>query len=313
MKKLVAFVLILILSVGTAACDAERKSDLQEDTPNGAFGNLWSLLTAEEDRIAETEGIREYKTDYIEKYRATLNAMFENAWTLLYREDKYIEHVPICEHVDTRPQQYIEWAIEYHDGNGERRTFVFDNRSSLSIQIETYVTHYIADYYEKTFYAACTEGMPLAPSSYVFGFMAKASVDMNLPENKQWKTKTDTYKKLLETPEGAICLAKLTPTNIFEMCPLYLSIHISFTGHPDDKQRFEEDAMEKIEGMLADMNAFTDNRLNVSVSLGYHEIINLHIGTRQYRWYIIQGKQIYDIDPFYYEKPVLESYAGIFW
>lgn len=270
-----------------------------------------SILTGE--YIAPTKGIRAYKTDYIKKYGNTLNSMFDDEWTLKSAEEKYEECEPVCSHVDTRPQQYIEWSIEYRDGNGEQRLFVFDNRSSLSFQIEYYITNNIANYYKENFYDVYLTDVPFAPSSYVFGFFVRTSVDPDEAENREWRLKAEEYSRLLETPKGTICLSKLTPANVFEMCPIYLSINVSFSGHPDDKQAFEETVKKQIEAMTEAMNEFTNNRLTAKISMGYHEIINLEDGEWDYYWTFIRGEQVFDAAGEYFDRHAFYGYKGIFW
>lgn len=265
------------------------------------------------ENIAETKGVREYDEDYIKKYESTFNAMFENKWRVIATENKYEDPEEICIHVDTRPQQYVEWTIEYHDGNGNLCTFAFDNRLSLSGQIETYVTDYIADYYKENFYDVRIKDVPLASSSYVFGFLAKISVNRDDLENRERAKKSDEYLKKLDTPEGTICLSKLTPANVFEMCPIYLSINVSFSGHPDDKQSFEETVKRQIESMIVDMNKFTNNHLTANISMGYHEIINLQDGNRNFYWSYVQGKQIFNAEDLYFERHVFDGYKDKFW
>jgi len=263
--------------------------------------------------IAETRGIRVYKEDYIKKYGKTLDAMFENDWNVVAAEDKYMEHEEICDHVDTRPEQYIEWTVEYHDGNGDRRLFTFDNRSPLSGQIADYVKDYIADYYKKTFYDELVRDIPTAPSGYVFGFFAKMTVNRDDEDNRERTKKADEYLKNLDTPEGTICLSRLTPANVFEMCPFYLSINVSFGGHPEDKKGFEESVKKGIEDMIAKMNGFTASNLNASICMGYHDIIYLEDGKRDHYWHYIQGRQVFDIDVSFYERYVFDRYKGVFW
>lgn len=263
--------------------------------------------------IAPTKGTRVYNTDYIKKYETTLNAMFNSEWTVTATEKKYEEHEPVCEHVDTRPQQFIEWTVEYHDGNGELRTFVFDNRQSLSSQIESYVTHYIADYYKENFYDVYIKDVPLAASSDVFGFLAKISVDRDDKDNKKRAKRSDEYLKNLDTPEGTICLSKLTPANVFEMCPIYLSISVSFSEYSGDKDIFEKNVMSQVENMIEVMNLFTNNHLTASIKIGYQKVVNLHTGNRSYYWTYVQGNQIFNAAGLSFERDVFDGYKGKFW
>ena len=259
--------------------------------------------------IAPTKGIREYKVDYIKKYESTLNAMFDNAWTLISVEDKYEEHEPICCHVDTRPQQFTEWSIEYHDGNGEFRTFVFDNRSTLGSQIMNYIRDYISEYYKENFYDVYINDFPLAGSSYVFCFFVRMSSYTSYEAVKDIHETTKKYQSLLDAPEGTICLSKLTPANAFERAPIYLSVSVGLSGNSSYGQTFEENIIKQTEDMMEAMNEFANNRLNAHVSVGYHQIVNMHTGNRDRRWAFLQGKKTNGFG----DREIFESYKGIFW
>lgn len=275
---------------------------------------IFVINLIEGEHIAKMKGIRLYNADYIKKYGNTLNVMFDNQWTLKSVEKKYNDPDEICEHVDTRPQKYLEWTIEYHDGDGKLRTFVFDNRQSLSSQIEDYIEQYIAEYYQENFFDIYLKDVPLAPSSYVFGSIVRASVNPHLKENREWRRKTEEYRRLLETPRGTVCLSKLTPANVFEICPIYLSINVSLSEYSDDdKQSFEENIKKKVADLAEALNKFTKDHLNAEISLGYQDIIYLHDGERKWYFAFIQGKQASNKAGLYFERYVFDSYRGVFW
>jgi len=212
--------------------------------------------------------------------------------------DKYEEHEEVCAHVDTRPEQFIEWTIEYRDGNGDKRLFIFDNRDSLSRQIQRYVTKYIPAYYEENFLKPFMEDVPLAPSSYVFGFFAKISVNRFVDKDvEECAQKADAWLEGLNSPEGTICLSRLTPANVFELCPVYLAVNVS----PGDS--YSEDITDKIERMIDAMNQYANNYLTASI----------HNGSRW--WSYVQGKQIFDSDAagLYFERFAFDGYRGVFW
>jgi len=263
--------------------------------------------------LAETEGIRVYDTDYIKTYKKTLNVMFGKKWKVLSTEEKYRDNIPGCPHVDTRPQQFTEWKIEYHDGDGMPRIFVFDNRGSLSYQIKYYVTDYIVEYYKENFFDVYIKDLPLAPSSYVIGFLADISTNRGDADNRERTEAADNYLKQLDTPEGAICLAKLTPANVFEMCPLYLAINVSFSEYTGNKQTFEINIMKQIRNMIDDMNRFTNYHLTAELKMGYQKIIDLYTGERDCRWTYIQGEQVYGVAGPFFEWAAFDGYKGMFW
>lgn len=320
MKKISTVLLVLIAIFSFSSCNtqsieqsekADSISTLSEESV--AAESIKPSVTIRSNPIAETEGIREYKEDYISKYKSTFDAMFDKQWTVITTKNKYEDPKEICEHVDTRPQQFIQWTIEYHDGNDEIRTFIFDNRQSMSDQIADYIKYYIADYYEKNFFDVCVKNLPVETSGYVYVNLARISIDRNEEENLERATKSDEYLEKLDTPEGTICLSKLTPANVFEMCPIYLSINVSFRELPEGKKSFEENAEERVVKMIEDMNKFSKNHLTASISMGYHDIIFLENGDRECYWNYIQGKQVYNEACMFFERRVFDGYKGMFW
>ena len=263
----------------------------------------WSLRTGE--RIARIK----YKVDYIKKYESTLNAMFDNEWELISTENKFEEHEPLCSHDGTRPHldQFIEWTVEYHDGNGDLRTFIFNNRLTLGSQVQEYVTQYIATYYKEKFYDIYMSDTPLARSSYVFCFFVRMTIAYD--EAKDIDKTTRKYQSLLDTPEGTINLSKLTPANAFEMAPIYLSVSVRLSGDSSYGQIFEENIIKQTEDMMDAMNEFANNRLNADVSVGYRQGFNMYTGNRDCKWAFLQGEQV----DYFGDRDIFESYKGIFW
>ena len=272
--------------------------------------------------ISPRDSIRVFNTDYIEIYERTLNAMFDYEWTLISVEEIFVEALSeeyICclkcyNRGHGRAQQFIRWVIEYQDGNGDTRHFEFDNRSPLALRIASYVEQYIAEYYIEHFFDVYMNDVPLAPSTRVSAWIVRAGVNRHLRENREWVRAADEYRSLLGTPEGTIRLSQLTPANAFEMIPIRLSVHVSFSGDYSLGQPFEEEVMRRIENMIEDMNRFTNNQLTASVRMGYHQIIDLHTGNRSYRWYYIQGERVYNMrNPIYFDRYIFESFRGVFW
>jgi len=241
--------------------------------------------------------------------------MFDNEWELIAVEERFESNEEFwCScGKGAWPQEFIEWTIEYRDGNGDIRHFVFNNRSGLSRQIERYVAQYITEYFKENFFYVHLKDLPLAPSANLFGSIVSANTNRHLEENQEWVRATDEYRNRLGTPDGAIRLSQLTPDNAFEMMPIRLSIHVSFSGNDSLGQSFEENVMDKIENMVEDMNRFTNNRLTARISMGYQQVINLHTGNRSYRWYYIQGERVFDISTMYFDRYIFESFIDIFW
>ena len=262
-----------------------------------------------------------FDTDFIERYEDTLNVMFDHAWTLLSIEEIYEEpdwdrlNEWLCHlmySIQVRSEQFLQWTIEYQDGNGDTRHFVFNNRTrwmyGFSDQVIEHVTDIILDYYTEHFVHAYMEGVPLATATgRIHGgvisiyrsfshFEGHDYLQTYLDTYREWTHALEEYKRLLDTPEGAIPLAQLTPANVFKLVPFRLSI--SFREELDPKQQH------LLEDMIEAMDHFTNNRLNAQIRMGSHF------------WNIVQGKHISIEDDgilSFFEYYVFESYRGVFW
>ena len=257
--------------------------------------------------IAQRNSMRVYNTDYTEKYKHTLNAMFDYEWTIISVEERFVAAIKEnCKGVEGRDEQFIEWIIEYQNGNGDARHFRFTNRSPFALQVAIHVERYILEYYREHFFDVHMSDVPLEPSSRVSGGIVRAGVNRHLRENQEWVRAADEYRNLLDTPEGTIRLSQLTPANAFEMVPISLSIGVSISRDYNLEQPVEE-VISKVENMIDDMNRFTNNQLTAVVSIS-------HAGNQIYRWYYIQGERVYNIsDRWLFDRYIFESFRGVFW
>ena len=258
------------------------------------------------------DGVRVYEADFLARYEPTINIMFDDTWTLLSSEERFEENEGYkcpCGH-DARPQRFLEWTIEYQDGNGDTRHFMFHNRWSFSYQVISYVERHITAYYREQFLDVYMEGVP-APPWAVIARVPRARVNWHLEENRELRRTTERYRRRVGSPENAIPLAQLTPANVFEQVPMYLSISLSLGGYygPDQQDR-EENITEKIEHMIESMNQFTNYRLNAHIRL-----ITLDGEDRRHWhwWNYIQGQQVFHVNSDCFPRYVFESYKGIFW
>lgn len=250
MKKLSTILIVMILLVA-AACD------IGSDFPNVPQVAYERML------YKVFDGVRVFEDDFIEKYYETLNVMFDNDWTIVSVEERFDENDGyICDcGFDGRSQRFTAWTIEYADGNGDVKHFVLTNRAMLSEQVESYLSHSIAEYFEENFINVYMIDMPRVRSSSVSAFMAQANIDGLLMRG------ADEFHRLLGTHEGAIRLSQLTPANTFELVPIKLSISVGLTGNYSFVQEIEGHAIGNIENMIMNMNEFTNNTLNVEVSI----------------------------------------------
>jgi len=250
-----------------------------------------------------------FDVDFIERYEDTLNSMFCHEWTYT-KSEIYQEFDPdsfdgLCHRIyeyRISPYQFFQWSIEYYDGNGDKRNFVFHNRISFSTQVENYVTRLVRDYYKENFFDV--HMYDESTLNFFAGFIIRANVNRGDIENQEWVRSTDEYRRLLATPEGAISLTKLKPANVFEMIPFYLSVRIIFNEHPNAEQNVFA------ENIIKELNYFANNRLNASIIIGcYHRF------RYSYRFHYIQGERIFLNDRrwSFFNRCLFESYIGVFW
>jgi len=282
MKRL-ALILLILLVLATSACGGEQET-------RGRFNSI-----------------------NFEEYTDTFNAMFDYEWTLLSIEE-----------IDIWEWTYTEWTIEYRDGNGEVRHFVLDNRFTVCTTVINYLNR-IAEYYREQFLDVYMDGMHVSfmhPTGFTAGSIIRAHEKWICDESEEWIRATGGYRRGLNTPEGAIRFSQLTPANIFELVPFYLSIHIVFDEYSDlDQQALEEGVIARIEDMIQAMNQFANHRLNANISVGYSQW-----GESTQVWHYIQGERV-EIEPWPedewlvgmehwsspFEPAVFESYRGVFW
>jgi len=264
------------------------------------------------------DSIRIYEADFTKEYYEALNVMFDNNWAVVSIEDRFKENDGyICEcGFDGRAQEFTEWTIEYTHENGDTRHFVLSNHSPFTEQVQAYLRNFIADYYKENFFNVYITDVPLAPSSYVSAFWLRnfgQSTGDDVDKIREMENMARNYLRNLGTSEGAVPLSQVTPANVFEMVPMYLVVRVSFSGDDSLGQEVEEQIMRDVEDMIESMNAFTNNSLNATFVIGYHQVIDLHTGNRHYRWYYIQGERVDVRTRMHMDRTVFESYRGVFW
>ena len=201
--------------------------------------------------------------NYIELYADTLNVMFDNEWTLISEEQIHEKDRAFVQVLGTGTGrrmclQYTEWVIEYKDGNGDTRHFVFSNRRGFYSYILPHISGIVTEYYWEHF---VTVYMGIfRPSSDNFNISTISicgkctSVDAEILFKHQ-------YMKSLATPEGAIRLSQFTPANVFEIAPFKLSAFMRF----DSDLVVIDDILTRVDKMVDAMNDFTNQSLNAEI------------------------------------------------
>ena len=87
------------------------------------------------------DDIRRFERDFTIEHEDLLNIMFDNEWTIKSIEERFDdgEDACACGCEGIRAAYYLEWVIEYYDGNGEPQQFLLNNRYNMSHQIENHM------------------------------------------------------------------------------------------------------------------------------------------------------------------------------
>ena len=255
------------------------------------------------DEVDEVRVPGRFNSINFEEFEDTFNAMFDYEWTLVSVEE-----------IDGWEWTHTEWTIEYRDGNNEIKHLVLDNRFTVCTLVLRYLRD-MADYYKECFLDVYIDGADIRVSGHV----VRADEKCGCPESREWLIATGGFWRGLSTPEGAVNLSRMTPANIFELVPYFLSITIVFDEiYGLEQQAVEESVIARIEDMIETMNYFSNNRLNARISVGYCRWNPTQV------WNYIQGERV-AIEPWAdnshyrehwsspFEFAVFESYRGVFW
>lgn len=295
MKRIMIVIFLLVLSVTAAASSTCHNTD-----------NENTCLYYDENNV------KIYSLDFTEIYSETLEKMFGSSYTVSGPAGKYMEGEKCdCGRIDERDSEYLEWNLYYKDGGGVQRRFRMTNKEMLCFQIEKYVEDMVSEYMEDNYLYTYTSEykIPLNQGgNYIFCFLTDITVDSRDVLDKE--KAAEEYRKSLEKPESCIDFAKLEMKDIFLKIPVYLSLHISVDADKTSGAEYEqlkERSCECADKIAADINKFTGNTLNSTVSV-YLESQNNHESVRRPAY--IGGKET--VSGIYYEREVFDYYSLFF-
>lgn len=253
------------------------------------------------------DNIKVYTENYAEMYSDTLTAMFGEDYSISEPQNMYYEGENCDCGYNQFDKEYLQWTVDYTDGNGEPQQFTFDNSNSFSYKTEVHLEDYIEEYYDNYIIKENFSNIPLAASTYVFCFLD--GMHENTFEVPEMDKKTQEYREKLETVKGCIKFSEITPMNAFELAPIYLSVHISV----DDSEctaaeaaEFQDAAEQEAEQIISELIEQTNYTLNADVSISTHNGSN-----PMKKHYYVNGEEIPIND--IYERLVFYAYEGIFW
>ena len=277
MKKKVLFLwIIMILFLVTSCtngyiivycCHNYSPTISPEDANSSCHGHRLSL-----------RNLQIYDRNIPDEFSDILDIMFGNDRELLSVEERWGAFFIECHQMHfSRPHKYLQWAIEYQDGDGITRIFTFNNRQNFHFHVTRHIGDMISQHYQYYFYDVYASefatigiffpdsaGIPMAES-----YLNPAPyAQINDP---LWRHQAEAFRSGLETTTGAIPLTLITPSNVFEHMPIYLSTVIPVYRYCLCLERTggEPCPYKSINDMITEMNRFTDYSMNIRVRLRF--------------------------------------------
>lgn len=250
-----------------------------------------------------------YDDDLTITHEHMLNAMFGDTWTVLTIEEKFDEAIypPKPDMPGRNPRTYLLTTIEFLDGNGDARTVLLHNRGGIVSQTMYNMRRWIADYYRE-FIDEYFQDYPVLIRARVSGNTAGRGLASHRHDELRL---LHEHWRLQATTGGAVRLNEMTPANVFEMYPLYLSVFIRIDGETAHTQEVEESIFRQVDSMIDSMIAYTNNSLNARFFINYRNRDISFSSGNDPRWDVVQGEHgNYGND---FGQQVFYSYKGIFW
>jgi len=245
-----------------------------------------------------------YRTNFLQRYYDTLNAMFDNGWELIAAQNHVISEDGLIRY--NPPLRLTSWLIEYVNSNGDIQEFRFNNSRDFHQQIELHVIPLLQNYFINNFFT----DIDICHDTLILNTQLNLLQGNHFSDShRHWFPIVHDYRTRFATPDGAIRLSQLTPANAFEMLPLYFCVIIHVRS--EDGQRLPNDVeMEKIHDILERLNDFTNYAMTASI------VIN-----QSRSWFYIRGEYVSDLegmrpgltDRTIFETHVFESNLGVFW
>ena len=247
-------------------CHAYSPTTFSENASSSCHGHKLSL-----------RNLRVYDRNIPDEFKDTLDVMFGNEWELLSEEERWGGRYIVCHQMHySIPHQYLQWTIQYLDGDLVKRYFTFDNRLNFHFHVTRHIEEMILQHYYP-FYSVyvrefAIDGRISFSARIPMAEIYLSSVPYAKAEDPLWKHQGEAFRNGLETPEGAIPLTQITPCNVFEHMPIYFCILIPVVSQTCLCQEREDDergSYGSTKDMISVMNQFTNYSLNLRLRLRF--------------------------------------------
>ena len=229
--------------------------------------------------------------------------------------------------------EYNEWKILYQDQNGQTFTQTLNNTTSLEFQqlswlrcqLEQYYTQkYLIDFFEAGTFEDISTGDRLGRTycSIVIGNPVGSYTSDKKEEYERIQAAGKEYKEhlleQLKDEKNMLRLQEADYENIFNLYPIKAGFHLciddkSLSGA--EKADFEKAVQERAMEMIQAIKQETNDTCNLYIQINSaHGSCDLYDGSRDWRYYILQGEHIQPENTFDgLDWEIFYAYEGIYW
>lgn len=274
-----------------------------------------------------------YTDDYPEIYKNQLQIIFGEDYVIGEKETIVIEGED-CDcgyHADG--YEYNEWKISYQDQSGQTYEQTLDNKTSLESQqlswlrsqlAQYYTQKYLIDFFKEGTFEDLSAGEKHGRTycSITIGSPVGSYTSDQKEEFERIQEAGNRYKeqllKQLQEEKNMLRLQEVDYENIFICFPVEVSLHLCIddeTLSGVEKEDFEKAVQERVMEMIQAIKQETGDTCNLRIQVNSaHGQCDLYDGSRDWRYFILQGEQIKLENTFDgLEWEIFYAYEGIYW
>ena len=284
-------------------------------------------------RLAQKHDIVRCTEDYSKIYKDQLQTIFGDGYTIGEKETIVIEGEDCSCGYHSASYEYNEWEISYKDQNGQTFTQTLNNTTSLEAQQlswlrsqleQYYMQKYVSDFFEEGTFQDLSIGERHGRTycSVIIGCPVGSYTSDKKEEFDRIQKAGKIYKEqLLEQlreEENLLRLQEVDYDNIFNRFPVEVRFHLSIDDEMlsgAEKEKHERAVQERAEEMIQAIRQETNDACNLRIQIcSANGHCDLYDGSRDWRYFILQGKQIKPENTFDgLEWEIFYAYEGIYW
>ena len=262
-----------------------------------------------------------YTDDYPKIYKNQLQVIFGEDYVIGEKETIMIEGEDCDCGYHANGYEYNEWKISYQDQNGQTYEQTLDNKTSLEAQQiswlasqleQCYTQRYLIDFFEEGTFN-CSVGIGSPVGSYTSD--KKEEFDRIQEAGEGYK---EQLLKQLQDEKNMLRLQEVDYENIFNCFPVEVRFYLSIDDEAlsgAEKADFEKAVQERVVEMIQAIKQETGDTCNLRIQVNSaHGQCDLYDGSRDWRYFILQGEQIKPENTFDgLEWEIFYAYEGIYW